>query len=126
MAKKRIDVTEYELAVLQVLWREGRATIRRITEAVYGQRSTAAYATVQKLLERLAAKKCVKRDRSSFAHTFRAAVEPNDLIEQRLDALADELCSGSLSPLLMHLVQRVELSAAERAALRKLIREAAD
>jgi BlaI family penicillinase repressor len=126
LAKKRIDVTEYELAVLQVLWREGPSTIRRITEAVYGQRSTAAYATVQKLLERLAAKKCVKRDRSSFAHTFRAVVEPADLIQQRLDALADELCSGSLSPLLMHLVQRVELTAAERAALRKLIREAAD
>lgn len=104
--------------MLQVLWREGSATIRRITEAVYGQRSTAAYATVQKLLERLAAKKCVKRDRSSFAHTFRAVVEPDDLIEQRLDDLADEICSGSLSPLLMHLVQRVELSAAERAALR--------
>ena len=126
MAKRRINVTEYELAVLQVLWREGPATIRRITEAIYGKHSTAAYATVQKLLERLAAKKCVKRDRSSFAHSFRAVVEPDQLLEQRLDALAEELCGGSLSPLLMHLAQRVDLSDSERAALRKLIDETPD
>jgi predicted transcriptional regulator len=126
MAKKRIEVTEYELAVLQVLWRDGAATIRRITEAIYDKHTTPAYATVQKLLERLAAKKCVRRDRSSFAHTYQATVAQGDLIAHRLDALAEELCSGSLTPLLMHLVGRVDLSEAERAALRKLVDDAAD
>ena len=50
-AKKAVNVTEYELAVLEVLWGRGSATIREITEEIYGDASTTSYATVQKLLE---------------------------------------------------------------------------
>ncbi len=72
MAKKGRRVTEYELAVLDVLWNRGPATIREITEAIYEEMSPASYATVQKLLERLEKKGCIRRDRSRFAHQFRA------------------------------------------------------
>ena len=54
--KKRVDVTEFELSVLEVLWEQGKATTREITESVYGGFTTTRYATVQKLLERLEAK----------------------------------------------------------------------
>ena len=50
---KAIEVTEYELAVLAVLCPAGEATTREITEGVYGENTTVAYATVQKLLDRL-------------------------------------------------------------------------
>jgi predicted transcriptional regulator len=119
-----IDVTEYELAVLTVLWKHGEATIRQITEEVYGNTSTAAYATVQKLLERLAKKGCVARRRSSPAHLFRAKVARENLIVQGLENLAEKLCEGSLTPLLIHLVAKAKLSPDDRDMLRRLIDEA--
>ena len=124
MEKEPLNVTPYELAVLEVLWSRGAATIRKITDQIYGQSSTAAYATVQKLLERLEKKGCVGRDRSSFAHVFRAAIERSDLIDQGLENLAEKLCGGSLTPLLIHLLESTKLTDRDRSALRKLIDEA--
>ncbi|MHC4399839.1 MAG: BlaI/MecI/CopY family transcriptional regulator [Planctomycetota bacterium] len=123
MTEKSLNVTQYELAVLEVLWDRGSATIREMTEAIYGQNSTTAYATVQKLLERLEDKGCVNRDRSSFAHVFTASVDRAQLIGQGLETLAARLCGGSLTPLLVHLVEATSLTDEQRKMFRKLIDE---
>ena len=69
------ELPDAELAVLQQLWEKGPATIRSLTDALYPKSTDAYYATVQKLLERLESKGCVRRDRSSWAHVFEAAVD---------------------------------------------------
>ena len=123
MAKKGRHVTEYELAVLDAIWDREAVTIREITEAVYRENSLTNYATVQKLLERLEKKGCVRRDRSHFAHRFHATIARTELIVQGLEDLAQKLCGGSCTPLLMHLAEAVRLSPQDRAMLRKLIDE---
>jgi predicted transcriptional regulator len=117
------DVTDEELGVLQALWDAGPATIRRLTDALYPAGGVSHYATVQKLLERLEAKGCVRRDRSASVHVFAAAVGRDELIGRRLQTLAEKLCGGSLTPILSHLLQARPLSAAERQSLRSLIEE---
>ena len=61
MARIPRDVTERELAVLQALWDAGPTTIRRLTDALYPGGGATHYATVQKLLDRLESKDCVRR-----------------------------------------------------------------
>lgn len=121
MARTSQDVTEAELAILQALWERGPATIRHLAETVYGDASASAYATVQKLLERLEAKECVTRDRTGNVHAFRASLDREQLIGRRLRAVADSLCGGSIAPLLTHLVERESLTDKERKELRALI-----
>ena len=121
MARLNQDVTDAELAVLQALWDGGPQTIRRLAEEVYGRGEISAYATVQKLLERLEGKGFVARDRTGSVHLFRAAVDRDELIRRRLRAVADTLCGGSLTPLLTNLVQGERLSPREREELRALI-----
>jgi BlaI family penicillinase repressor len=123
MARTSQDVTEAELAILRRLWERGPATIRQLAEDVYGQDGTSAYATVQKLLDRLEAKGCVARDRGASVHVFRAAVGRDELIGRKLRAVADTLCGGSLTPLLTHLVRGRRLSDQERQALRALVEQ---
>jgi predicted transcriptional regulator len=123
MARTPRDVTDAELAVLQVLWDRGPATIRELTEALYPGGTAAQYATVQKLLDRLEAKGCVRRERTPGAHQFAAALGRGDLIGRRLQDVAEKLCGGSLTPLLTHLVRARRLSARERRELRELIDE---
>lgn len=121
MARKPTSVTESELAVLEVLWSKGPSTIRQITEILYTKGTAGEYATVQKLLDRLRTKDCVKRSKNGLAHTFTAKVSRTELIGRGLETLAGKLCSGSMTPLLIHLTESVKLSREDRETLRQLI-----
>jgi predicted transcriptional regulator len=121
MARTPQDITDAELAVLEVLWDRGASTIRVITEALYPEGKPAQYATVQKLLERLEHKGCAARDRRPAVHVFSARLARDELVGRRLQAVAEKLCGGSWTPLLTHLVQHQKLTTAERRRLRALI-----
>lgn len=121
MARVARDVTDGELAVLRVLWEQGPATIRQLTDAIHPRGGASQYATVQKMLERLEAKRFVARDRSLFVHVFTASVDRDELIGRRLRAVAESLCGGSLTPLLSHLARSRPLAESERQALRAII-----
>jgi predicted transcriptional regulator len=126
MARTPQDVTDAELAVLQVLWEDGPATIRQLTEVLYPGGGPAQYGTVQKLLDRLEMKDCVHRQRRTAAHTFSAAIGRDELIGRRLQVVAEKLCGGSLTPLLTHLVRTQRLSTRQRQELRALIEDLDD
>src|SRR5206468_4024682 len=121
MARTPQDITDAELAVLQMLWEKGPATIRQITDVLYPEGTTAQYATVQKLLERLESKDCVTRDREPSVHRFAARMDRDELIGRRLQTVVEKLCGGSWTPLLTHLVHAEKLTAAQRQELRDLI-----
>lgn len=121
MTKRETRVTDGEFRILEVLWDRGRATVKEITAIVYDDQSFSKYQSVQKLLERLERKGCVRRDRSGTAHSFVPNVDREDVIGQRLKQVADSLCGGSLTPLLMNLASRTRLTASEKTALEKLI-----
>jgi len=123
MARTPQDITEAELAILQVLWEQPKAPIRQIAEAIYPKPGTAQYSTVQKQLERMEAKGFVRRDRSLFVHQFSPAVDRDELIGRRLRAVADKLCGGSLAPILSHLARAKKLTELERKALRQIVDE---
>ena len=124
MARKPAQFNESELAVLEVLWRRGAATIREITDEIYTRRTAGEYATVQKLLERMENKDFVSRDRSAFAHSFTASVSRAELVGRGVQSLAEKLCDGSLTPVLTHLIQGNKLSRKDLKVLRRLIDDA--
>lgn len=119
--KKKPDVTEAELAVMRVLWEEEPATIRTITDELYPEGTTAQYATVQKLLERLEGKGYVSRLRSRVPHRFRTKVDRDDLIGRRLRDVADALCEGSMGTLLTTFLRQDEVEQGDVEALKELV-----
>ena len=123
MARKAQYVTDAELAVLQVLWEHREATAGEIVEVLYPSKTASDVATVQKLLKRLEEKGCLGRNRKAWPHIFHPAIAREDLIGRRLQSTADELCEGSFSPLLTHLVKSKPLTAKDRKMLRALLDE---
>jgi predicted transcriptional regulator len=117
------DVTNAELAVLQTLWQQGCATIRQLADVLYPGGKAAQYGTVQKLLERLEEKRCVRRDRAPWPHIFHASIDRETLIGWRLRDTAEKLCGGSMTPLLMHLLKAESLSDEERDELRAFLEQ---
>lgn len=120
MASNTNNVTDAELSVLEVLWSMGLATIREIRDQLYPNGDTSEYATVQKLLERLEAKKFVLRSRDSIPHTFVPRIDRDELVGRRLADLADTLCGGSLAPIISHLVRLPHLTKRDRQQLQEL------
>jgi len=120
------DVTEAELGVLRRLWEEPGSTIRQLTDHLYPGGGASHYATVQKLLERLEGKGCVRRQAgdgggAGGAHRFTATVGKEELVGGRLKAVADKFCEGSLTPLVTQLVKAGKFTADEVRELRALI-----
>lgn len=115
------DVTEAELQVLRALWDGGPSAIRGLAESVYPGGGSSEYATVQKLLDRLEEKGCVARRPEGRLNVFTATVRREELVARRLRQTAEQLCDGSLTPLLTHLVSAGGLSSRELRALRQLV-----
>lgn len=114
-------VTETELEVLRLLWQLKEATIRQLAARLYPEGGRGHYATVQVLLDRLAAKGLVARHRTGRAHTFSALVGPGEFLRQRLHELAQDFCGGSLVPLLTHLVPDERLKPGEAEVLQEIL-----
>jgi BlaI family penicillinase repressor len=123
MARTPRDVTDMELAVLQVLWNRGPSARRQITDVLYPGGGPAHFTTVQKLLERLEKKGFVARNSGDGPVVFTAIIDRENLISRRLLDVADKLCGGSVTPLLMNLVRAKPLTPRELQELQDLLQE---
>ena len=121
MARTPQTITDAEWAILQVLWDQGPATVRRLTDVLYPQGGASEQGTVYKLLERLEAKGCVRRDRSGGIYEFHATVARDEVIGRELEALVEKMCGGSLQPLLSNLVRVKRLTHEELRQLLDLV-----
>ncbi len=115
--------SEQELEVLKVLWDEGPATVRVVGDALDGRGRRWGYTTVQTYLNRLRAKGHVASEAGpgALAHVYRAASTRDDLLRSRLQDLADQLCEGAPTPLVLSLVEGHRFSDEEIARLRAVL-----
>ena len=115
--------SEQELEVLKVLWDEGPGTVRGVAEVLEARGRRWGYTTVQTYLNRLRAKGHVASEAGSaaLAHVYRAASTRDDLLRDRLRDLADQLCEGAPSPLVLNLVEGHQFSDEEIARFRAVL-----
>jgi len=123
MPAPKEPIPDAELQVLKLLWGAESMTARELAETIYGGADNSTVGTVQKLLQRLEKKGCVRRDRRQFAHRFSAKVTRADVAGRHLDSIARKVANGSLVPFITHLVQAKKLSTAEKDEIRRLLEE---
>lgn len=115
------SVSDTELEVLKVLWEAEEATVRDLLDRLHAQGRDWAYTTVQTLVVRLCKKGYVETRRQGKAHVFRACVDQDELLRFELTGLADRVCGGKATPLMMTLVRDNAFTPAELEQLRKLL-----
>ena len=120
--KRSKNITDTELAVLKFLWDHDSATARDIVESLYPRSTASEVGTVHSMLQRLEAKKFIKRDRTTHAHTFSATVTKANMAGFQLQNIANKLTDGSYAPFLTHLIEGDRLSPADLAELRSLLK----
>ena len=115
-----------ELAIMDLLWRNGRMTARHLREQLYPDATKAQHGTVQRLLQRLEEKGFVERDKNLSIHFFSPRVSREAYAGRQLEELADKLTSGSIAPLITHLVEEKKISRDEIRRIRDMLNKLAD
>jgi predicted transcriptional regulator len=120
---RHTSLGESELELLKILWEHGPDTVREINAYSRRRGKRWAYTTVLTMLQRLEAKGYVMSDKSGVAHVFRPAVTRDKLLRQRLTDLADQLCEGTATPLVLALVEGQRFTTEEISRFRELLNQ---
>ena len=116
------QISEAEMEVLKALWEQDSATVRALSGHFQKQRQRSwAYTTIQTLLNRLESKGYVTSDKSGFVHVYRALETRENVLRRSLRNLAEDLCDGASTPLVMALVDKHKFSKKELEVFRKLV-----
>lgn len=118
MSPKRPRPTDSELAILQVLWRLGPSTVKRVQDAL---RKETGYTTALKFLQIMTEKGLVMRDEAARAHVYRAKYSESETQQQLVTGLLRKAFGGSTSKLVMQALASRKTSPQELAEIRRLI-----
>ncbi len=123
MIKPRRNVpTGQELAIMKILWREGKATVRGVYEALRQERPI-AYTTVLTMMGILEHKGYVKKTAGAKAYIYSPTRPQEKVVGGLVKDFVGRVFDGSAQPLLVHLIENEDLSAQELQDLRRLLRE---
>ncbi|HUM97979.1 MAG TPA: BlaI/MecI/CopY family transcriptional regulator [Chitinophagaceae bacterium] len=97
---RAIKPTESELEILQVLWKNGTATVREVHE-VLSKTKDVGYTTTLKLMQIMHEKGIVKRDDSMKTHIYQPAINKEKTQKHLLNKMIDNLFGGSPTQLVI-------------------------
>ena len=104
-------LSNLEMQIMEALWAKGDLSIREIQES-FPEKKRPAYSTVQTMVQRLEAKKALRRTKKiATAFIFEAAI-PRDAARHRLiDRFSSNVVfDGETRPIMTHLIQAGKLT----------------
>ena len=110
--------TQSELAILDVLWRQGPCTVRQVHEVVGG-----GYTTTLKLMQIMSEKGLVVRDERERAHVYSASLKKEETQGVMVRDLMDRAFGGSAAQLVMRALSEGQASHEELDAIRQMLKE---
>ncbi|MEL6135405.1 MAG: BlaI/MecI/CopY family transcriptional regulator [Bacteroidota bacterium] len=114
--------TDSELEILQVLWKQGPATVRQINEQLNQQR-TVGYTTTLKIMQLMFEKGLLSREKSGKTHIYQAEVEQGEAQKHLIDKLLDTAFQGSTTQLVMQALGGRDTSQEEIDEIRRFLDE---
>lgn len=90
----RLDLPPLELECMNALWSLGEGTVQAVRARLFPARPL-AYTTVMTVMDRLARKGIVEREKKGRAHVFRPAVSEEIVRHQAVERLLREHFRGS-------------------------------
>jgi len=114
--------TEAELRILQVLWKYGDNSVRKIFKILNQDSETEiGYSTVLKMLQIMTQKGLVVRDESERPQIYQASLPQEQTQRQLVNDLLDRAFGGSTRQLVMRALSAEETSEGDLAKIEKLL-----
>jgi BlaI family transcriptional regulator, penicillinase repressor len=122
VTEKVLKPTESELEILQVLWNEKAATVRRVHEEL-SKTKDSGYTTTLKLMQIMHEKGLVTRNDSSKTHIYQPAISRESTQQQFLNKMIDTLFAGSSTNLVLQALGGHNASTEELEKIQLLINQ---
>jgi BlaI family transcriptional regulator, penicillinase repressor len=119
MRRQSPTLTGQELEIMKIVWERDSATVRDVYEAILETRKV-AYTTVMTMMKILEDKKYLKKTQVDRAYVYRPAQPKGKVIGAMVREFVNRVFNGSAEPLLVHLVNEHELSAADLAEIARM------
>ena len=114
-------LSRLELRIMQTLWNKGPCSIRELLET-FPEQQRLAYTTVQTVVNRLEAKRAIRRvNKISNAHVFEAVISQASAQSRMIDELVAWF-GGQPLPIMTHLIESGRLTEQEIREARKALR----
>jgi predicted transcriptional regulator len=122
MRQAHPTLTPQELAIMKVVWRLDKATVRDVYEAMRRKREI-AYTTVMTMMKILEEKGYLKKTRVERAYLYRPAKPRHQVIGAMVRDFVDRVFDGAAAPLLVQLARDGRLSKDEKDMIRRIAEE---
>jgi BlaI family penicillinase repressor len=120
--KMSIKVTDSEMEILNVLWRQGAATVREVHEEL-AKSKDAGYTTTLKLMQIMHEKGLVERDATAKTHIYKAIVTQGQAQQTALDKIISTVFEGSTADLVIQALGNHRASNDEIDAIKKYLQQ---
>ena len=123
MRRPHPTLTPQELAIMKVVWRLEKSTVRDVYEALRTER-TIAYTTVMTMMRILEDKGYLKKTASSDrAYVYTPAKPRQQVLGAMVRDFVDRVFDGAPDSLLLHLAKDTTLTEKQRKVVKRLIEE---
>src|SRR5689334_6549278 len=122
MRRPHPTLTPHELAIMKVVWKRKKATVRQVYETLRERRSI-AYTTVMTMMKILEEKGYLKKTLVDRAHVYQPVKPRQQVIGAMLRDFLDRVFDGAPDRLLVHLAKDNALTDKQKRIVKQLIEE---
>ncbi|HET9362311.1 MAG TPA: BlaI/MecI/CopY family transcriptional regulator [Vicinamibacterales bacterium] len=115
-------LTPQELAIMKVVWRREKSTVRDVYEALRETRQV-AYTTVMTMMKILEEKGYLKKTSVDRAHLYKPARPRQQVVGAMVRDFLDRVFDGASDSLLLHLAKDNKLTEKQRRIVKQIIEE---
>ena len=115
-------LTPQELAIMKVIWRSKKNTVRDVYEALRATRPV-AYTTVMTMMKILEDKGYLKKTLVDRAHVYQSAKPRQQVLGAMVRDFLDRVFDGAPDTLLVHLARDNKLTEKQRRIVKQLVEE---
>ena len=115
--------TEFELAILKVMWRRSPQTVRDVRDQLAESGRDSAHTSVITMLNIMVDKGYLDKKKDGKSYLFWPIVSEADVSQKMLGDMVFRVFDGSAKRLVLNLINGEEIGEAELLELRKLINQ---
>jgi len=119
---KKPVLTDQELEIMKVVWQRGSATVRDVYEDLLTRRRI-AYTTVMTMMGILEQKGHLRKSADERAYVYTPAQPQREVVGNMVQEFVKRVFNGSVTPLLVHLVENKNVSKEELGEISKLLKD---
>jgi len=119
----RDALTDRELDIMSVLWRNGSGTVSEVREELADE---VGYTTVLKILQILEEKRAIRHETEGRAYRYHPLIAPEEEGGRAMSKILDKIFHGSAELMLARLVNDPKVSPDDIERMRCLLEDAAD